>query len=73
MYIIVVCHMDDTGLMDEVVLINEAGFLFLWTRVIFLLIRFQFGGWFGFVGLELLCGFFFFFFFFFFFLQKSSC
>ena len=51
MYDVVVCHMDNAGLMDEV------GILFFWTRVIFLLIRFQFGGWFGFVGLELLCGF----------------
>ena len=32
MYAVVVCHMDDVGLMDE------AGFLFFWTRVIFLLI-----------------------------------
>ena len=29
MYVIVVRHMDDAGLMDE------AGFLFFWTRVIF--------------------------------------
>ena len=57
MYAIVVRHMDDTSLMEEAILIDEIGFLFFWTRVIFLLIRFQFGGWFGFVGLELLCGF----------------
>ena len=29
MYVVVVRHMDDAGLMDE------AGFLFFWTRVIF--------------------------------------
>ena len=34
MYVVVVCHMDDAGLMDE------AGFLFFWTSVIFLLIKF---------------------------------
>ena len=32
MYDVVVCHMDNAGLMDEV------GILFFWTRVIFLLI-----------------------------------
>ena len=34
MYAVVVCHMDDAGLT------NEAGFLFFWTRVIFLLFSF---------------------------------
>ena len=47
MYAIVVRHIDDTSLMEEVVLIDEIGFLFFWSRVIFLLIKFQFGGWFG--------------------------
>ena len=32
MYVVVVRHMDDVGLMDE------AGFVFFWMRVIFLLI-----------------------------------
>ena len=33
MYAVVIHHMDDTGLMDKV------GFLFFWTRMIFLLIN----------------------------------
>ena len=37
MYVVVVHHMDDAGLMDE------AGFLFFWTRVIFLLIKCKLG------------------------------
>ena len=37
MYAVVVHHMDDAGLMDEV------GFLFFWTRVIFLLIKCKLG------------------------------
>ena len=38
MYIVVVCHMDDAGLMNGAGLMDEAGFLFFWTMVIFLLI-----------------------------------
>ena len=38
MYIVVVRHMDDAGLMNGVGLMDEAGFLFFWTMVIFLLI-----------------------------------
>ena len=33
MYVVVIHHMDDAGLMDE------ASFLFFWMRVIFLLIK----------------------------------
>ena len=39
MYIVVVCHMDDAGLMNGAGLMDEAGFLFFWTMVIFLLIN----------------------------------
>ena len=38
MYAVVICHMNDATLMDEASLMDKVGFLFFWTRVIFLLI-----------------------------------
>ena len=39
MYAVVVRHMDDANLIDESGWMDEASFLFFWTRVIFLLIN----------------------------------
>ena len=38
MYIVVIRHMDNVGLMGDFGLMDKASFLFFWTMVIFLLI-----------------------------------